>query len=101
MLEMLPAGFPFGLMSAGALGSGLRSAKALSPPATTDPPLISVTLMVMLAVGLLESTKTGRAIPVCAAIATSKFVSAVVKAGSGFGIGWFGTAIKDARPPGG
>src|SRR5215472_5815117 len=103
MLDISPAGFPFGLTSAGALGSGFNRAKPLSPLSTGVPPrpFVSVTLMVMLAVEELESTKTGREIPVCAAMTTSKVVSAGVSAGSGLGIGWFATAIKDARPPGG
>src|SRR5215470_4934390 len=103
MPDTLPAGLPLGLISAGALGSGFRTAKPLSPLGTSAPPipLISATLTVMLAVGLFESTNTGREIPVCAAMATSKSVSAVVSTGSGFGMGWLGTAINDARPAGG
>src|SRR5215467_1625427 len=103
MLETLPAGFPFGLISAGALGSGFNRAKPLRPLGAGAPPrpLVSVTLMVTLALEELESTKTGREIPVCAAMATSNVVSAGVRAGSGLGIGWFGTWIKDARPAGG
>src|SRR5260370_9424937 len=92
MLDTLPAGFPSGLIRAGAVGSGFSTAKLPRPPFTWVPPmpLISVTLMVMLAVGLFESTKTGRDAPGGAAMATAKMVSGAVSAGRGVGIGTCG-----------
>ena len=94
---------PDGLASGGADGSGFSTTKLESPPETGPPPgmVISSTFTVMLAVGLVEVAKTGRAAPECAAMERSRLV--FVGFGGG-GVGGLGGGLlvpgrNDAYPP--
>src|SRR5262245_8269336 len=91
MLKLVPSG----CASADTEPSGFR----MIEPERPDPPAASTTFTVMLAAGLDETAKTGRAAPEFASTVTS---IAVTTAGNGgVRVGWLVPPTNDAQPPGG
>src|SRR5579859_3257179 len=96
-------GTPSGLVRDGTVPSAFRTIKLDKPPKIGLPfasvPVTSFTLIVMLAVGLLDKAKTVRDAPECAPIATFTLATG---AGSGLGrVGWLGSACwNEAKPLG-
>lgn len=103
----MPPDCPFGsTRPVGTVPSAFKSMNEDMPPGSTAPPkaLISCTFSRMLAVGLLDTAKTVRATPVCAAIATSilvsgKLIPLFLAGKGGLGTGLAGTnCANDANP---
>src|SRR5260370_26015454 len=89
----------------GLVGSPLKTTKLVRPLLQDGDVVVSTTLTVMLAPALVDTAKTGRVMPECGGMSTSRAVLNGDGAGGvtaeGGGPGLLVPARKEANPPGG